>query len=191
MTTAPEPAFIRGVKRSIRIRLIFGALLLGFGALILLFPSRPNFVCHRLMDGAVSHWMLETTNGVWFPNVGGSSSNSLALVAPYMSCSMHDLRDYRYVPGLRSDDPGNLILFYLKEPSRRTWHGEFRWSRKPKRWIVLPIGMGGNHELAEALTTTEFKTRLNESIEYLKKHERLGWKNAEGEHMALLNSLNE
>src|SRR5205809_3233911 len=89
----------------------------------------PHFVCHRGLDGAIQHWMLQTTNDVWFPNVSGSSSQSLALLTSYLHEGPTALRDYRYVPGLRSDDAEGLILIYVKRPSRRTWHGDTHWFR--------------------------------------------------------------
>ena len=168
--------------------------------MIILGPPGPDFVCHRLLDGALQQWMLETTNGVTFPNVDGSSSRSLALVIPYVDQrDTNVLRDYMYVPGLRSDDPDNLILFYLREPSRRTWHGDTHWFSGPKRWVVLNPRMsfpdsdsgrvGG--ELCEAISPAGFKDRLRATLEYLKRNERPGWEAAEQEHMRFLSSIQE
>ena len=113
--------FSTTMKRSHKITLatIWALLILilaGLTAVVVMGLPGPHFVCHRLLDGALHQWMLETTNGVKFPDVDGSSSRSLALVLPYLGLNdTNALRDYMYVPGLRSDDPDNLILFYLRE----------------------------------------------------------------------------
>ena len=189
------------MKPSRKTALAIGALLvLGLAALttvIVRAPPGPEFVCHRLLDGVLQQWMFETTNGMKFPNVDGSSSRSLALLDPYFGPNdTNALHDYRYVPGLHSDDPDNLILFYLREPSQRTWHGDIHWINRPKRWVVLNPGMdvppgraGG--ELCEAISTTEFKKRLRATLDYLKQNERPGWQAAEQEHMRFISSIQE
>ena len=192
------------MKRSRKIVLatsaLFALVLSGLTAVVIMGPPGPHFVCHRLLDGALEQWMLETTNGVTFPNVDGSSGHSLAVLLPYID--LHDtnvLRDYMYVPGLRSDDPENLILFYLKEPSRRTWHGDTHWFSGSKRWIVLNPRMSpadidssrAGGELDEAISLAEFKDRLRATLDYLKRNERPGWRAAEQEHMRFINSIQE
>lgn len=193
------------MKRSYKIALGIGALLglvlAGLTAVVILGPPGPNFVCHRGLDGALQQWMLETTNGVTYPNVDGSSSRSLAVLLPYLGFpdGTDVLRDYMYVPGLRSDDPETLILFYLREPSRRTWHGDTHWFGGPKRWIVLNPQFGSSDgdspqaggELDEAISLTEFKNRLRATLDYLKRNNRPGWQAAEEEHMRFINSIQE
>ena len=192
------------MKRSRKVALTVGAVLIFALAclteMIVIGPPGPNFICHRLLDAALNQWMLETTNKVQFPNVAGSSSHSLALLSPYIGPdTTNALRDYMYVPGLHADDPEGLIMFYLKEPSRRTWHGDSYWPIRPKRWIVLnpqmsslgsvPSQAGG--ELAEAIPTVEFKDRLRATLDYLKRNNRPNWQAVEQEHMQFLNSIPE
>jgi|ERR1019366_1062203 hypothetical protein len=192
------------MKRSRKTALAIGALLVlvlaGLTTAVVLGPPGPHFVCHRLLDGALEQWMLETTNGVTFPNVDGSSSQSLRLVLPYLGLNdTNALRDYMYVPGLRSDDPDNLILFYLREPSRRTWHGDTHWFSGPKRWVVLNPRMSSpdsdsaraGGELCEAISSAEFKDRLRATIDYLKQNKRPNWEAAEQEHMRFISSIQE
>lgn len=193
------------MKRSRKIALSIGALLglvlAGLTAAVVLGPPGPNFVCHRLLDGALQQWMLETTNGVTFPNVDGSSSRSLAVLLPYLGPpdDTNMLRDYMYVPGLRSDDPKNLILFYLREPSRWTWHGDTHWFGGSKRWIVLNPQMSllntdspqAGGELDEAISLAEFKNRLLATLDYLKRNNRPGWQATEQEHMRFVNAIQE
>jgi hypothetical protein len=192
------------MKRSRKIALVIGALLVlvlaGLTTVIVLRPPGPDFVCHRLLDGMLAQWMLETTNGVTFPNVDGSGSRSLALLLPYFGPNdTNALHDYMYVPGLHSDDPDNLILFYLREPSRRTWHGDTHWFSGPKRWVILNPTMSmpdsnsgrAGGELCEAISMAEFKERLCATLEYLKRKERPGWQAAEQEHMRFMNAIQQ
>ena len=192
------------MKLSRKIILTIGALLaflvVGLTAIVVVGPPGPHFVCHRLLDGALQQWMLETTNGVKFPNVAGSSSRSLELLLPYLGLdNANALRDYMYVPGLHSDDPNNLILFYLREPSRRTWHGDVHWFGGPKRWIILSPRMNppdrdssqAGGELDEAISSVEFKDRLRATLDYLKRNDRPGWQATEQEHMRFINSIAE
>jgi len=196
--------FSTTMKRSHKIALAIGALLIlilaGLTAVVVMGPPGPHFVCHRLLDGALHQWMLETTNGVKFTDVDGSSSRSLALVLPHLGLNdTNALRDYMYVPGLRSDDPDNLILFYLREPSRRTWHGDTHCFSGPKRWIVLNPRMSSpdsdsgraGGEADEAISLAEFKDRLHATLDYLKRNERPGWQAAEQEHTRFINSIQE
>jgi len=121
--------------------------------------------------------MIETTSGNWLPNVRGSSRESLALLVPYLSDpeNTDPLRDYRYVPGLKSDDPATLIMAYVRVPSRRTWHGDTHWFRRDKRWVVLNPRMSqpdtdprGWSECGEAIPNAQFKARLQATLDYLK-----------------------
>lgn len=191
----------RSYKIALSIGTLFGLVLAGLTALVVLGPPGPNFVCHRGLDGALQQWMLETTNTPQYPNVDGSSSRSLAVLIPYLGFpdDMNVLRDYMYVPGLRSDDPDNLILFYLREPSRRTWHGDTHWFGGHKRWIVLNPQMSlpntdspqAGGELDEAISLAEFKNRLRATLDYLKRNNRPSWQTAEQEHMRFINSIQE
>jgi hypothetical protein len=195
------------MKRRRKIVLVLGALLVlvlgGLTAVFVLGPPGPHFICHRLLSSALEQWKLETTNGVQFPNVGGGSRESLGLVLPYLGLGddTNALRDYMYVPGLHSDDPDNLILFYLSEPSRRTWHGDTiaHWFSGPKRWIVLNPRMNppdyesgrAGGELDEAISLAEFKDRLRATLDFLKQNARPGWQAAEQEHMRFISSIQE
>jgi hypothetical protein len=192
------------VKAAYRMALALGVLALGGLAVVLRGssgPPDPQFICHRLLDAALQEWKVQTTNEALFPNVGGSSSRSLALLVPYLGGGRdtNALRDYMYVPGLRSDDSANLILFYLRAPSRRTWHGDTVRLSGPRRWIVLNPRMhppdddssraGG--ELDEAISLAEFSGRLQATLDYLKRNARPGWQAVEQEHMRFLNSIKE
>ena len=157
------------------------------------FPPGPQIECHRLVDAAMQQWMLETTNTLWLPNVNGRSVESIALLVPYTGGNRDVLRDYRYVPGLKMDDPGELIWFYMAKPSRRTWHGDLYLPWHPMRWIVFSQRglVQGEGELSEILTTQELKTRLGATISFVRENRRPDWQNVVSEHTAFLNSLED
>jgi len=171
-----------------------GCVLLGSVVLTTWVGRRPHLTCHSAIFGSLEQWMLETTNSDWYPNVEGRSLESLAVLAPYLKDGRSELRDYRYVPGLMSDDPKELVLMYVKEPSRRSWHGDTRWFGKEKRWVVLSPqpwpGEGDRYsEAAEWIPTDEFTNRLAETLRFLSENARPDWTNAVSEHLEFLRSL--
>lgn len=153
-------------------------------------PPGPRFVCHRGVVAAFEQWKLVTAGGGWYPNVEGSSARSLAAIAPYVKEGMSD---YRYVPGLKEDDPADLILMYVREPTRRKWHGDARWYRLEKRWVVLnPQTRDGEgdrwSELAEWIPADEFTHRLGRTLQFLKDNNRPHWETVVREHSEFLES---
>src|SRR6266498_1685219 len=88
------------------------------------FPPGPRLTCTRAIEGSIDQWRNQSrTNG--FPNVRGDALDSLQLIMQYMTPG--SFRDYGYVPGLQPEDAQDLVLFYVKKPCRRRWHGE-AWS---------------------------------------------------------------
>jgi hypothetical protein len=152
-------------------------------AAVTIVAPEPHFVCHKAIAGALATWMLETSNTVSYPNIRGSTSESTAVLIPYIKDGTDALRDYRYVPGLQSDDPENLILFYMSKPSPRTWHGDTHWFRLSRRWVVLnpsistpfDVDARGWSECGEAISTSQLKHRLKATLEFLKSERRPGW----------------
>jgi hypothetical protein len=115
---------------------------LGFGAVVLLaivvaallLPSGQRPLCHRAIDGAFQQWMLVSGSTNDYPNDKGSGSNSLATIERYMG---HDIYRYGYVPGLRPDDPEDVVLMYVR--TRYTWHSDYTHTIfSPELWLVLP-----------------------------------------------------
>jgi len=179
-------------------RVLLGLFLLLLAAAVVtiwLGPPGPRIVCHRGLDGAFQQWTIETTNGNRYPNIEGSSAKTLALVAShYYGPDPSALDDYRYVPGLNHDDPKDLILAYVKEPCRRTWHGDCHWFRPEKRWLILNPQMdyGGNGpwgELSEWIATYEFEQRLAKTLQFLRENQRTNWASVVQEHQKLLSQL--
>ena len=79
-------------------------------------------VCHKQVDGLLHNWQ-DNHKTREFPNVRGDSAATLAELD-----ARGDLRElksnYNYVPGLMRGDPGDLVLMYVNQPTRWTWHGE-------------------------------------------------------------------
>ena len=134
---------------------IMVGLCLGYYNFILDWQGRP--FCHKQIMFAFSSWM--GTDGVdissktnAFPNVNGASQESLASIRDEMNGYMDWAKDYRYIPGLRGDDPGDLVLMYVDRPTRWTWHGMPPTVFKEKAWIVVPVdfAMGGRRPAARA-----------------------------------------
>lgn len=189
------------MKRRTKIIIGIGCLVLIVGAIsmrqwIARGPQGPSFICHRNLVASMDQWAMATSNGDWYPNINGSGIDSLNVLAPYIY-KIEGLRDYRYVPGLKNNDPEALILIYLNEPSRKTWHGDNRWFLRNKRWIIInartssPGHTGGDDwsEVGEAITTPEFRKRLKLTLDYLEKSNRPHWQMIRQEHTAFLNSI--
>jgi hypothetical protein len=154
-------------------------------------PPGPEIICDRMLDASIQQWGLESGNtnvSTFYPNAAGRSRASLTLITNFLGST---LLDYNYVPGLRPDDTSDLILFYVREPCRRRWHGD-SWSPfREKRWRVVNPQFMGPYELGEALTTAEFKKRLSATLEFLQKNQRQHWTNAVREHREFLNSIRD
>ncbi len=174
--------------------IIVAAAVLGLavGALVAL-RSGNHPLCHRAVDGAFQQWMLETghTNGV-YPNADGMGSNSLAMIEPFFG---HDIQQYAYIPGLRMDDPNELVLMYLKRPTHYSWHGDTEHTIfSPYRWMVVSpdIVMGGPYpEGGDLVDGPEFKRRILKTVAYLKDHDRPHWQVVAKEQEDFLKSLKD
>jgi hypothetical protein len=131
-----------------------------------------------------------------FPNVGGSSADSLASIREEMNGYMSWATNYHYVPGLRQDDPGDLVLMYFDRPTHWVWHGTPHTRLEKKKWIVVPVDftMGsrtpsGPGELSEQIPTAEFKQRLRATIDFVRTNQRPNWQAVVAEHTRFLQSI--
>jgi hypothetical protein len=151
-----------------------------------MFPPGADIACNRAIDAAIQQWRLEnTTNG--YPNVRGEGQSSLALITNHFGT----LTDYNYIPGLWDNDPQHLILLYINKPCRRYEHGHVWSPLRPERSVVLPLGGGGEFELAEALETSEFKRRMEETLFFLEQKRRPNWETIVREHRKFLGSIRD
>jgi hypothetical protein len=176
------------------------ALPFSYSHFILDWQGRP--FCHKVVESGFKMWMGDqgldfNSNTNAFPNVDGRSWQSLAAIQKQMN-GTNWARNYRYVPGLRENDPGDLVLLYLDQPTRWTWHGPPPTIFKEKRWILVPVDFaprprpgssseGG--ELSERVTEEEFKRRLKGTIEFVRTNERPHWQTIVAEHTRFLESI--
>jgi hypothetical protein len=141
-------------------------------------PGKP--ICHKNLNVAVDNWLHAHGNqDGGLPNVNGLSSESLLSLQPHINDS--DLADsYMYVPGLRRDDPGDLVLFYMKTPTKWRWHGERPALTDSPMWMVVPVDfvffgsrrITNKGEFSESLTDKEFEERLGKTLKYLQAESR-------------------
>ena len=161
-------------------------------AKIIFIPPGPNLVCHRALDGAFNEWMIENHTNT-YPNVEGDSSKSVSIIEPFFSPRTNDLQDYIYIPGFRPEDPANLVMMYVKEKSRRDWHGSSATIFREKKWVVIapgfPIGSVG--ECNDWIDTSQFKARLKTTIEFLKENKRPFWQNIVEKQKIFLDSIKD
>lgn len=167
-------------------------LVVAFGGFYIDWEGRP--FCHKQFHMGFSMWMQDRNTNA-FPNVDGAGVASL-LVAREQIGSIFWTNDYRYVPGLEKDDPGQLVLMYFNRPTRWKWHGAPQNRLKDKAWLIIPqdFRMGfrrtkGGGECSERLTTEEFKQRLRETLDFVRTNERPNWHEIVAEHGKFLEGL--
>ena len=134
-----------------------------------------------------------------FPNVKGSGQDSLAITADAMAGYMRWTNDYCFVPGLREDDPPDLVLMYFNRPTRWTWHGSPPTIFKEKAWIIIPVDFGGGSsfrphlgqsgECSQRISPAEFRRRLSGTLEFIRTNERPNWQTVVAEHERFLKSI--
>jgi ankyrin repeat protein len=182
-------------KRFIQVAAITAVVLLALvGGCMLRFPPDPLVYCQKVLDGSLEQWMAVNRTDIR-PNADGNGRKSLALLAEYMPKSYAEgvLRDYGYVPGLKENDPNDLVMIYLKKKTRRTWNGDHSASllREPK-WMVIGPDFGFDLPEGGRLENTQaFKVRLLRTLQFLKENDRPYWKNVEKEQMEFLASIGE
>ena len=182
-------------------------LLLGYVAVrfLLIDWDRKPF-CHKQMTLALYVWTNDHPSAA-FPNVEGNSLRSMGAAAEQFVVTNQIFRDYHYVPGLRGDDPKELVLFYFNQPTRWRSHMGVPYRWQSKAWIVVPldsyywdqegpkrIGPAPNQivgygEQSESLTTEQFNNRLMATLDFLRTNNRPNWQAVEKEHKAFLQSL--
>lgn len=154
--------------------------------------------CHKQIWFASEDWQQANKTGD-FPNVDGRSQKSMAALEQVWSY-LDWTNDYRYVPGLKQGDPGELVLLYLKQPTRWRWHGQLPPTVSGEEaWLILPVDFSWGEripeypvtEVTERVPTSEFKRRLEATLEYLRENERENWETVVAEHTEFLESINE
>lgn len=148
---------------------------------------------HSWVEGNKLDWYNSTAR---YPNVRGRSADSLAVIHRQMDEDMEWAKDYRYVPGLQRDDPGNLVLMYFNRPTRWTMHIHAPTIFSEKGWILIPVDfrqsdreMSGPGEKSEWVSTAEFKQRLRATIDYVRQKKRPNWQTIVVEQTRFLDSI--
>jgi hypothetical protein len=183
--------------------------LIGIAAIVASLPLVYRFVriaildwddqpyCHKAIGLALANWQDEHGRTGEFPNVGGRSSDSLAELVPFFGDTGLE-KKYRYVPGLTVDDPGDLVLLYLPQATRWTWHGTAPTIFQKKAWILVPVDMklrgpdrddAGPGENSERVPLEEFKYRLRKTLDFLAANQRPNWEAVVEEHTRFLEML--
>jgi hypothetical protein len=189
-----------------RLLLVLAWIGIGLGALlavplvfwygILDWNGRP--VCHKGIDLALSNWQDVNKTKV-FPNVDGRSVESLRVIRGCFGAATLETT-YRYVPGLARGDPGDLVLLYLPEPTRWTWHGQPPTRFREKAWILVPLDMkfygptredAGPGEFSERVSLAELKWRLEATLEFLQSNERPNWEAVVEEHRQFMKQVED
>ena len=133
-----------------------------------------------------------------FPDIGGHGRESMLAIRTEMGGYSDWVDRYSYVAGLADDDPGDLVLLYVAEPTRWTWHGDPPSRFRDKAWILVPVdfklgrrdtsGLGPGEE-SERVGQAEFARRLRRTLEFLRDHQRPNWETVIAEHQTLLERL--
>jgi hypothetical protein len=170
---------------------------LGYYYLLLDWQGRP--FCHKQITLSFKLWMDDNGGNLnsgtnIFPNVGGTGKASLEAIREEMGGSMEWAKNYRYIAGLREDDPGHLVLMYLDQPTRWTWHGPPPTIFKDKKWIVVRVdfeSVFGPGECSERISTEDFKKRLGETMDFVRTNARPNWQTVVLEHSKFLETLEQ
>jgi len=170
----------------------------GYHHFILDWEGRP--VCDKGIMFAFYEWMDDNgrdanTHTNAFPNINGIGADSFATISNAMGSQMAGASEYRYIPGLRQDDPGDLVLVYLDRPTRWTWHEAYPTIFKKKAWMIIPVDFTmagrqrGGGELSERVSLTEFRNRLRRTLDFIRTNERPNWQAVVAEHTKFLDSI--
>jgi hypothetical protein len=176
--------------------LIGGALIYYF--IIIDHSAKPY--CHKQFEMALTIWANDHGGGDSnirtnvFPNINGNSEQSLRALDQTMAATAIWSQGYRYVPGLRENDPGDLVLFYLEQPTRWIWHGQPQTIFAEKKWLIVPVDFAffGDRrptfsgEMSERLNPDQFKARLQKTLDFLRTNNRPNWQNVIAEHAKAL-----
>lgn len=175
--------------------ILFAILAFAYPRVMLDYNAKPT--CHKNLTMCFELRSSSDETKV-FPNVDGSSPKTiLSLSNELVGMFPEVATNYKYVPGLRSDDPGELIVFYLNQPTRWQVHIKPESILKRKSWLVVPIdyfhmanrSTVARGEFSENLTTEQFTNRLIATLNFVRTNGRPNWQAIVKEHSAFLESL--
>jgi len=184
------------MKRTRFLLWIVGILILPVGVFsfwkFFLYDQSGKLFCHKAISLGFRMWCDDHTNA--FPNVRGSSHDSLVALRDKFATTEVE-NNYRYVPGLRPEDPGDLVLMYYSRPTRWTLHILTPTIFEKKAWIVIPVDFTlgprrqrGPGEESERLSRAEFRKALRNTLDFVRTNERPNWEAVVQEHTGFLES---
>jgi hypothetical protein len=177
---------------------------LAFGSYFFILDWNGRPFCHKQIMLSLMSVMHTSSGDILndpkpFPNVKGLSQDSLAANRESMGSYMAWTNDYNYIPGLREDDPPDLMLMYFNRPTRWNWHGVPPTIFKEKAWIIIPVDFGAGEgflphpgqigECSERVSMDEFRSRLKRTLDFIRTNERPNWRTVVAEHQKFLDSI--
>ena len=102
------------------------------------------------------------------------------------------LNPWRYIQGLKEDDPRDLVLMYSKQRTHWRWHGLHDGYCDQTAWIVRPVFDYGGHwgDRDECwLNTAQLRERLEKTLEFLRNNDRPHWQLTHKEHGPFIDEL--
>ena len=158
--------------------------------------------CHKAVFVGILIYFDEQKTDV-LPNIGGRSADSISSMLKYWG-DQPWADTYRYVPGLKKGDPGDLVLMYMPAPTRYVWHNNPQTIFAEKKWILVPLDFGSHAfemgaakvdrdipfygEECERVSLAELQSRLKKTLDYLRENNRPSWQTVAAEHETFLES---
>jgi hypothetical protein len=161
-------------------------------------------LCNKVLFFAVQNWFDTHTKSLELPNVSGKSASSFQKLKPFLGDETEEwAARYQYMPGLRRGDPGDLVLAYLKTPTRWRHHAAGPpWVFDERKWILIsfdfadtmgssiagrvPREMSDVGENAERVSLKELKNRLRKTLKCLQENNRPHWQTVAAENEEFL-----
>lgn len=178
-----------------------GVTIIAVGGWHLFTDSSHRPICHKQLYFALQAWIEDARSSGAFPNVAGKSRETLDLIRREMLWPEDLSQTYNYVPGLRVDDPGDLVLLYVNAPTRWIWHGSTPTIFRDRAWLVVPVDFRlgnknpisrpspmGQGELSERVSEVEFRRRLRNTLDFVRTNERPNWREVVSEHTQFVNA---
>jgi hypothetical protein len=202
------------IRKALVIGISLAVVIVGIPAVYGLLHDRENVpLCHSQAMVMVSNWFDRRPGEL--PNVEGRSNESLTkLIENALKQDGVDDADYvtewttkyQYVPGLRRGDPGDLLLMFMKKPTRWRHHATTPPSIfSDAQWMIVPLDFArtlGSKDVApvqreipypgecsERVSLDVFKSRLRKTLKFLQDNDRPHWQTAVAENESFLSSL--
>jgi hypothetical protein len=194
------------VSRRILWTVVLLVLIVGLPAFVyfVIYDHQNEPFCHKAVFLGFLEYFDEQKTDV-LPNVDGRSADSIAPMLKYWG-DQSWADTYRYVPGLKKGDPGDLVLMYMPEPTRYIWHSYPQTIFAEKKWILIPLDFGWHAfqmgaaevkrdiplfgEECERVSLNELQSRLKKTLDYLRDSNRPNWQTVVAEHETFLKSAN-